>query len=208
MDWLPALDLLVLGDAALLLGALGALAAGAVRDSLVTEVAEGDETADSSIDAIAASLDPAVAISADVVGTVPKERNSRGASTAGEWAAVATGVGATSTSETDVDWEGNVKVFDEPPETTDCEAPNSLDLTAYRTKATPTPAPRSMVRICSYAIFSYLTKIGPDASFAPVSKGFHNDIKKRAPIARAAQFFRTRASKFLYRTRSKCAFTS
>src|SRR6266513_3803792 len=146
MDWLPALGLLVLGDAALLLGALWALAAGAVRDSLVTESAEGDETADPSIDAIAASLDPAVAISADVVGTVPKERNSRGASTAVDWAAVATGVGATSASETDVDGEGNVKVFEEPPETTDCEAPNSLDLTAYRTTAAPTPAPRSMVR--------------------------------------------------------------
>jgi hypothetical protein len=87
--------LVTLGDAALLLDALGALAARAVRDSLVLEEAELDGVADASIDAIAASLDPAVAISADVVGTVPKERNSSGASTTGDRAAVATGVGAT-----------------------------------------------------------------------------------------------------------------
>jgi hypothetical protein len=140
--------LVTLGDAAFLLDALGALAARAVRDSLVLEEAEPDGVADASIDAIAASLDPAVAISADVVGTVPKERNSSGASTTGDRAAVAS-VGAMSVCETDVDWEGTVKVFDEPPEMIDCEDPNSLDLTAYRTTATPTPAPRSMVRICS-----------------------------------------------------------
>jgi hypothetical protein len=140
--------LVTLGDAAFLLDALGALAARAVRDSLVLEEAEPDGVADASIDAIAASLDPAVAISADVVGTVPKERNSSGASTTGDRAAVAS-VGAMSVCETDVDWEGTVKVLDEPPETIDREAPNSLDLTAYRTTAIPTPAPRSMVRICS-----------------------------------------------------------
>jgi hypothetical protein len=142
--------LLVLGDDALLLGALGALAVLAVRDSLVLEEAELDGLADASIDAIAASLAPAVAVSVDVVGTVPKERTSSGASTTGDRVAVAKGVRATTACETDVDWDGTVKVsIDEPPETTDCEAPNSLDLTAYRTTATPTPAPRSMVKICS-----------------------------------------------------------
>jgi hypothetical protein len=142
-------DLLALGDAPVLLDALGALAR-AVRDSPATDVAEGRETTDASIDAIAASLDPAVAVSADVVGTGPKERKSpTGASTCGGCVAAATGVGAMSICETDVDWEGTVKVLDEPPETIDREAPNSLDLTAYRTTAIPTPAPRSMVRICS-----------------------------------------------------------
>jgi hypothetical protein len=142
--------LLVLGDAALLLGALGALAVLAVRDSLVLEEAELDGLADASIDAIAASLAPAAAVSADVVGTVPKERNSSGASTTGDRVAAANGVGATTICETDVAWDRTVKVsIDEPPEATDCEAPNSLDLIAYRTTATPTPAPRSMVKICS-----------------------------------------------------------
>jgi len=142
-------DLLVLGDAPVLLDALGALAR-AVRDSPATDVPEGRETTDASIDAIAASPDPAVAISADVVGTGPKERKSpTGASTCGGCVA-ATSVGATPICETDVDWEGTVNVsIDEPPESVDCEAPNSLDLTAYRTTATPTPAPRSIVRICS-----------------------------------------------------------
>jgi hypothetical protein len=149
MDSSPAVDLLVLGDAPVLLDALGALAR-AVRDSPATDVAEGRETTDASIDAFAASLDPAVAISADAVGTGPKERKSpTGASTCGGCVA-ATSVGATSICETDVDWEGTVNVsIDEPPESVDCEAPNSLDLTAYRTTATPTPAPRSIVRICS-----------------------------------------------------------
>jgi len=173
--------LLVLGDAPLLLDALGALAARAVRDSPATDVAEGRETTDASIDAFAASLDPAVANSADVVGTGPKERKSpTGASTSGGCVAAATGVGATWICETDVDWEGTVKVsIDEPPESVDCEAPNSLDLTAYRTTATPTPAPRSIVRICSYAIFFYLTIIGLHASFAAMSKRLHNGIKMR-----------------------------
>ena len=83
----------------------------------------------------------------------PNERGANsatGASTTGGGVAVTLGMGAASVCETEVDWDETVKVsMDVPPLTIDREAPKSLDLTAYRTAATPTPAPRSIVRICS-----------------------------------------------------------
>jgi len=117
----------------------------------MTDVADEGEATDASIDTVAASLGVAVETSAEVLGTGPKDRKSpTGVSTTGDRVAVTLGLGAASLCETDVDWDGTVKVsIDEPPETMDCEAPNSLDLNAYRTTATPTPAPRSTVRICS-----------------------------------------------------------
>lgn len=122
----------------------------------MTDREAGDDTADASIDAIAASLEPAAATSAAIVETAPEEiawNSSTGASTTGDWVAVTSGIGATSFCESDVDWEEREKVsIDEPPETKDCEAPICLGLTAYRTTATPTPVPKSMVSICSKTI--------------------------------------------------------
>jgi len=117
----------------------------------MTDVPDEGEATGESIDTVAASLDAAVETSVEVVGTGPKDKKSpTGFSTTGDKVAVTLGLGAASFCETDVDWEGTVKVsIDEPPETLDCEAPNSLDLNAYRTAATPTPAPKSTVRICS-----------------------------------------------------------
>lgn len=112
-----------------------------------------DETADASIDAIAASLEPPAATSADIVETAPEEiawNSSTGTSTTGDWVAVTSGIGAASFCESDVDWDGREKdSIDEPPEMKDCEAPICLGLTVYRTTATPTPVPKSMVSICS-----------------------------------------------------------
>ncbi len=154
-----ALDLAcALEDAALFLDTLWALtAAGAVWDSTMTDADAGDETADASIDAIAASLGPAAATtSAVIVETALEEigwNSSTGASTTGDWVAVTSGVGAASICESDVDWEGRENVsIDEPAETKDCEAPICLGLTVYRTTAAPTPVPKSMVSICSKTI--------------------------------------------------------
>jgi len=154
MGWLLALDFAcVLGDAVLLLGALWALAAGAVRDPTEPDGDAGDEVADASIDATAASLEPAEATSADVVGTTPKENawnSSTGAFTTGDNVAVTSGLGAATSCETEVDWDETENVSTgEPAAPRDREAPISLDLTAYRTTATPAPTPRSTVRICS-----------------------------------------------------------
>jgi len=158
----------VLEDAALFLGALWLLAAGA-GDSTVTDAAAGVDAADASMAAIAGSagtdanvamavsLEPAAATSAVTVETESEEiawTSSTGASTIGDWVAVTSGIGAASFCESDVDdWEGREKVsIDEPPETKDCEAPICLGLTVYRTTATPTPVPKSMVSICSKTI--------------------------------------------------------
>jgi hypothetical protein len=77
----------VLEDAALLLCTLWAPAAGAERDSTVTDRDAGEKTEDASIDAIAASLEPAAAASAVVVENEPKEiawNSWTGASTTGD----------------------------------------------------------------------------------------------------------------------------
>jgi hypothetical protein len=88
MVGLPALDLAcVLEDAVLFLGTLWALAAEAVRDSIVTDRDAGEKAGDASIDAAAALLEPAAATSADIVETEPKEiawNSSAGASTTGD----------------------------------------------------------------------------------------------------------------------------
>jgi len=142
-------------DAVLLLGALWLLAADEARDATMTDRAAGAETADASNDAIAASLELAVATSAAIVETGPEEiawTSSTGDSTTSDWAAVTSGVGAVSLCENDVDWDGREMVStDETPEK-DCEAPICLGLTVYRTTATPTPVPKSMVSICSKTI--------------------------------------------------------
>jgi len=104
------------------------------------------------------SLEPPAATSAVIVVIEPEEIElipSTGASTTGDWVAVTSGIGAASFCKSEIEWEGREKVsIDEPPETKDCEAPMCLGLTAYRTTATPTAVPRSMVSICSMAIFS------------------------------------------------------
>jgi hypothetical protein len=154
-----ALGLRVL-DAELFLGALWLLVADEAGDSTATDVTAGAETADASIDAIATSLEPAAATPEVIVEIEPKEiawTSSTGASTTGDWVAVTSGIGAGSFCEKDDDCDGRVKVsIDEPPETKDCEAPMCLGLTVYRTTATPTAVPKSMVSICSMAIFYYL----------------------------------------------------
>jgi hypothetical protein len=105
---LVALGLRVLGDAALFLGALWALVAGAVKDPTVTDGDAGDELADASIGTIGALLAPAGATSVDMVGTAPKESGwtpSTGASTTGDSIAVTSGIGAASFCETEIDWD-------------------------------------------------------------------------------------------------------
>jgi hypothetical protein len=148
----------VLEDAELFLGALWLLAAAEAGDSTATDVAAGAETADASIDAIATSLEPAAATPEVIVEIEPEEiewTSSTGATTTGDWVAVTSGIGAASFCEKDDDCDGRVKVsIDEPPETRDCEAPMCLGLTVYRTTAIPTAVPKSMVSICSMAIFS------------------------------------------------------
>ncbi len=122
----------------------------------MTELAAGAENEDASNDAIAASLEPAAATSAVKVETEPEEiawTSSTGDSTTDDWVAVTSGIGAVSFCETDVDWDGREMVStDETPEMKDCEAPICLGLTVYRTTATPTPVPKSMVSICSKTI--------------------------------------------------------
>jgi hypothetical protein len=150
----------------------------------VTDVAAGAETADASTDAIVVSLEPAAAIPAVIVDVEPEEiawTSSTGASTTGDWVAVTSGIGAASFCEKDEDCDGREKVsIDEPPETKDCEAPMCLGLTVYRTTATPTAVPRSMVSICSMAIFLLPWMIGDHgSSFAAESKVLHNEIKMR-----------------------------
>jgi hypothetical protein len=153
-------------------------------DSTATDVAAGAETTDASIDAIAESFDPAAATLAVIVEMEPEEiawTSSTGASTTGDCVAVTSGIGAASFCGKDDDCDGRVKVsIDEPPETKDCEAPICLGLTEYRTTATPTAVPKSMVSICSMAIFLLPRMIGRgDSSFATVSKVLHKDIKMR-----------------------------
>jgi len=136
------------------------------------------------MDAIAVSLEPAAATIAVTVEIEPEEiawTSSTGASTTGDWVAVTSGIGAASFCEKDDECDGREKVsIDEPPETKDCEAPICLGLTVYRTAATPTAVPRSMVSICSMAIFLLPWMIGDDRStFAAMSKVLHNEIKMR-----------------------------
>jgi hypothetical protein len=105
-----------------------------------------DDAVGASIGTIAAPLDPAETASANESGW----NSATGASTTGGGVAVTLGIGAASVWETEVDWDDTVKAsIDEPPVTMDRDAPKSLDLTAYRTAPTPTPAPRSIVRISS-----------------------------------------------------------
>jgi hypothetical protein len=157
-----------LEDAGLFLGALWLLAADEARDSTATDVAAGAETADASIDAIAVSLEPAAATPAVIVEIEPEEiawTSSTGASTTGDWVAVTSGIGAASFCEKDDECDGREKVsLDEPPEMKDCEAPICLGLTVYRTTAAPTAVPRSMVSICSMAIFLLPWMICADCS--------------------------------------------
>jgi len=102
------------------------------------------------------SLEPPAATSAVIVVIEPEEIElipSTGASTTGDWVAVTSGIGAASFCKSEIEWEGREKVsIDEPPEMKDCEAPICLGLTVYRTAATPTPVPKSMVSICSKTI--------------------------------------------------------
>jgi hypothetical protein len=183
-----------LGDAELFLGALWLLAADEVWDSTATEVAAGAETADASMDAIAASLGPAAAAPAGMEVIETEEiawTSSAGASTTVDWVAVTSGIGAASLCGDDEDCDGREKVsIDEPPETKDCEAPMCLGLTAYRTTATPTAVPRIMVSICSMAIFLLPWMIcGGGSSFGAMSKVFHNGIKLRHTAGGSASSF-------------------
>jgi hypothetical protein len=141
----------VLEDAELFLGALWLLVAEGARVLTETDLAAGAGTAGASTDATAEPLEP-TATSADSVEKEPIELISTGASTAEDWVAATSGIDAGSFC-VDVDWDGRETVsIDETPERKDCEAPICLGLTVYRTTATPTPVPKSMVSICSKAI--------------------------------------------------------
>lgn len=174
----------VLEDAELFLGALWLLVAEGARVLTETDLAAGAETAGATTDVIAEPLEPTAATSAVSVGTEPEEIEvipTTGASTAEDWVAVTSGAVAASFCE-NVDWDGREMVsIDETPERKDCEAPICLGLTVYRTTATPTPVPKSMVSICSKTIFAcYTGTIGRSlASFATVSKVLHNEINLR-----------------------------
>ena len=145
----------VLEDAELFLGALWLLAAEGARVLTGSDVAAGAETAGAPIGAISEPLEPTADTSAVSVETEPEEIDvipTTGASTAEDWVAVTSGVDAASFCEA-VDWDGREMVsIDETPERKDCEAPICLGLTVYRTTATPTPVPKSMVSICSKTI--------------------------------------------------------
>jgi hypothetical protein len=142
----------------LLARTFGLFSARAEGEPTMTVLTAGDETADASIDAIdVAGLEPAAATSAVIVETTLEAitcASSAGASTIDGWVAVTSGIGAVEFSESITEWDVERVSIDEAPETKDCEAPTCLGLTAYRTAATPTPVPKSMVSICSKTIFA------------------------------------------------------
>jgi hypothetical protein len=121
-----------------------------LRDAAATW---GDEVDGAAVESMGAPPDPLEATSADAVGTGPTENewnSTTGASATGNGAAVTLGIGDASFCETEVEWDGTVNAsVPELLETSDREAPASLDLSAYRTTATPAAVPRSAVRICS-----------------------------------------------------------
>lgn len=145
----------VLGDAALLLDTLCALAAEAVRGTSVAGRDVGDETSDAPIDAIPRSLEPAAPTSAVIVETEPEKIElipANGASTADDWVAVTSGIVVVSLCEKDIGSDGSDIVSIEWSEPKGCEAPICLGLTAYRTTATPAAVPMTMVSIVSNTI--------------------------------------------------------
>jgi hypothetical protein len=152
-----AFGLAVLEVAVLLLGALWLLVADEVREPSANVPAAGAEKAGAPTDAVLAPLEAGAASSAVTVETaagMTETDSGTGVSTTADWGAIAVGVGAASfvSREAEMDWTDEVPI-DETPETSACGAIVCLGLTVYRTAATPTPVPKSMVSICSKTIF-------------------------------------------------------